>query len=286
MTLIKVDDYEITEQEFCSELFTLCRDKGIEKPDHKTIEEAVNNLVEGFIVLKEARAKGVEVTEDEVEKELLDLMVGFDSPDQYNEFLEFLKTSPEIVEKHLQDKLIIRKFLNANHDMYCTCSEEKLRLFYEENIDSFRLKEVIRVSHILIKPEMGMEKAVQVRSNIKTPEDFSRVVGCCSDCPSCSQAGDLGYIQKGKMVPEFDRAAFSLDVNEISKPIATEYGFHIIMLTDKKKEITLPFDQVKDLLKKRLCKIENEIETIEMIQELKMKAAIFVSDDIWLYANE
>lgn len=286
MTLIRIDNYEVTEQEFVSELYKICSDRGIYNPDRNAVEKAVNNLIEGLLVLNEARKKDIQVKEDEVEKELLDLMTEFETPEKYNEFLEYLKSSPEVVKNHLRDKLTIRKFLESNHDKYCSCNEEKLKSFYENNIESFKIQDVIRASHILIKPEMGIAKALKVRSNIKTPEDFNRVVGCCSDCPSCSQAGDLGYIQKGKMVPEFDEAAFGLEINEISEPVETDYGYHIIMVTDKKKEVILPFEQVKNTLKKRLCKIENELETLEMIQELKDEASIYISDEVWQYSEE
>lgn len=281
MVLIKVNDYEVTEQEFVSEVYKLCSDRGVEQPDREIIEKAANNLIDGFIVLDEARKQNITVEDDDVEKEMLNLMMTFESPDKYNDYLQVLKSSPALLKEHLRNKLLINRYICSHFDKCCGCDEESLRKFYEDNIELFFVDELIRVSHILIKPEMGIEKALQVREKIKTEEDFNRVVSCCSNCPSCSQAGDLGYISKGKMVTQFEEVAFKLGIKEISQPVETVHGYHIIMLTDRKRGVTLPFKEVKETLKKRLIQIEKELGTVKLIEELKEKAEIYISDEVW-----
>lgn len=286
MVLVKVNQYEIGEQEFLAEVSKLCGNKGLSHPDENIINNAVKNLIEGYLVLNEALKSSIAVTEDEVEQEMIDYMMQFKDKEKYQEDLEGIKITNDQLKKHLKNRILIGKYLKAKVQHPQIPNDEQLRRFYQENIKAFKVKEVVRVSHILIKPEMGLEKAKEVRAKLKTPHDFFETVSCCSDCPSCLQAGDLGYIVKGKMVAEFDEVAFNLDLHEISQPVATKFGYHIIMLTDRKKGLTLPFEEIKDLLKKRLQDIEYELEVVRHINELREKADIFVSDEIWSFFQE
>ena len=114
----------------------------------------------------------------------------------------------------------------------------------------------------------------EIRERIKTPEDFKKEAKQCSECPSCCNEGKLDYILRGKMVKEFDEVAFSLDINEISGPVKTEFGYHIIMVTDKKAKTTAKFDKVKETLRKRLKQIDCELKLIRHLRKLRAAAKI------------
>ncbi len=88
----------------------------------------------------------------------------------------------------------------------------------------------VRASHILVKTE---EEAKNLKQEIEQGKSFADVAMEVSLCPSGQDGGDLGYFGKGMMVKEFEDAAFSMNVGQISDPIKTQFGWHLIQLTDK-----------------------------------------------------
>jgi len=88
----------------------------------------------------------------------------------------------------------------------------------------------IRASHILVKTE---EEANELYNEIKNGKDFAGIAQEKSLCPSGQNGGDLGFFGKGMMVKPFEDAAFALEVGEISQPVQTQFGWHLIKLTDK-----------------------------------------------------
>lgn len=89
----------------------------------------------------------------------------------------------------------------------------------------------VKASHLLVESQ---EEAEQCRKEILGGKSFSEVAKAVSKCPSSSKGGDLGYFTKGRMVPQFERAAFELEVGEVSEPVQTQFGWHLITVTDKR----------------------------------------------------
>ncbi len=89
----------------------------------------------------------------------------------------------------------------------------------------------VKASHLLVATE---EEANKLREEIMSGKAFADVAAEVSICPSGANGGDLGYFCRGEMVKEFEDAAFSMEVDEISMPIKTDFGYHLIKLTDKK----------------------------------------------------
>ena len=87
----------------------------------------------------------------------------------------------------------------------------------------------VRVSHILVQKQ---SQAIDLLNKIKAGEDFSKLAKENSLCPSRKRGGDLGYFGKGQMVKEFEQAAFNLEIGQISEPVRTQFGYHIIKRID------------------------------------------------------
>ena len=93
---------------------------------------------------------------------------------------------------------------------------------------------------------------------------------------SASQGGDLSYFARGQMVPEFDKAAFTLKTGDVSDVVTTQYGYHIIKVTDHKQESTVPLEQVNDRVKQFLTGQKKQEKADQFIAGLKQKAKIEV----------
>ncbi len=89
----------------------------------------------------------------------------------------------------------------------------------------------VRASHILVKTE---EEALKLKKEIENGKSFAQTAKEVSLCPSGQNGGDLGYFTKGQMVKPFEDAVFSMETGEISNPVQTQFGYHLIQLTDKK----------------------------------------------------
>lgn len=105
-----------------------------------------------------------------------------------------------------------------------------IKLILGRNIGVVIMSVEIRASHILVKTE---EEAKKLYDEIQNGKDFAQAAQEVSLCPSGQNGGDLGFFGKGMMVKPFEDAAFALEIGEISEPVQTQFGWHLIKLTDK-----------------------------------------------------
>ncbi len=136
-------------------------------------------------------------------------------------------------------------------------SEDQLRQMYDQQVERFRVPERAHVRHILIKtvdrpasevPSL-QKKAEELLAKLKGGADFAELAKKNSEDPgSAEKGGDLGWITRGQTVPEFEKAAFSLNLKELSGLIKTEYGFHIIQVLEREQARVRPFAEVRSEL--------------------------------------
>lgn len=175
---------------------------------------------------------------------------------------EYLDMVEDAKEKMLKSYMI-SKFM-----MQVTVSDEEVKAFYDENPKMFIAPDSIRASHILLPAEQqAIDILKEIKDGVKTFEQAAREY---SICPSREKGGDLGYFSKGKMVPQFEDAAFAMEVGTISeKPVKTDFGYHIIKVTDSKKSETIPYDIVKDSAKNYLLGEKQNRAFLNHVDELK-----------------
>jgi len=136
--------------------------------------------------------------------------------------------------------------------------EGDVRRAYDDNIDQYSTPEQIRASHILLKTEGKDDAAVKAKiedllKQAKAGADFGELAKKYSEDESnAKNGGDLDYFGRGKMVPEFDAVAFTLQPGQISDVVKTQFGYHIIKLTDKKPGTTRSFDELRPQLTDQL----------------------------------
>ncbi len=148
---------------------------------------------------------------------------------------------------------------------------------YEDNQQQYSTPEQVRASHILLKTEGKDEAAVQKRAEAllaraRSGADFAALATQNSeDDASKVKGGDLDYFGKGQMVPEFDKVAFSLPPGQISDLVKTQYGFHIIKVTDKKAAVTKPLAEVRAQIEDQLKWERAQTEAQRMADDLASK---------------
>jgi peptidyl-prolyl cis-trans isomerase C len=145
-------------------------------------------------------------------------------------------------------------------------SEEEMKDFYEQNQDRFEKGEEVTASHILVKTE---DEAKAARERVVGGEAFGDVAQDVSTCPSKERGGDLGAFSKGRMVPEFEQVAFDMEVDEISEPVKTQFGYHIIKVTDKSDASKLSYDETKGEIRQRLTVEKQNKVYLDKVEALK-----------------
>ena len=142
--------------------------------------------------------------------------------------------------------------------------------FYRQNIEQYTTPEQVRASHILLNTEGKDEAAVKARAEailkqVRSGADFGALAKKHSeDEVSAAQAGDLDYFGRGRMVKEFEDVAFSLEPGQVSDLVKSQFGFHIIKVTDKKAASTRPFDEVKEQIADQLASERAQAQATEM----------------------
>ena len=141
----------------------------------------------------------------------------------------------------LRNKLLMG--FGLQEETKAAVTDEALRQTYEEAIKSMGGQEEVRARHILVETE---DEAKAILEQIKGGADFATLAKEKSKDPGGSEGGDLGYFTKDQMVPEFAETAFKLDKGQLSDPVKSQFGWHVIRVDDKRERPIPPFDQVKD----------------------------------------
>ena len=173
-------------------------------------------------------------------------------------------------------KIIIAKFVKTEVDDKVEVSENEMKAFYDEHKDEFKMPQMWRACHILLASEGEAKDILSELSKGGSFEDIARVKSI--DATS-SRGGDVGYFRKAQVVPEFENACLSLNVGQISPIVHTQFGYHIIKLTDKKDEALEPYESVRPKIENVLkLKKRNEMFD-ELVVSLKEKYRVRVEDD-------
>lgn len=147
-------------------------------------------------------------------------------------------------------------------------TDDEVKKFYDEHKNEFVSGESVEASHILVDSE---EKAKNLLADIKSGAiSFAEAAKANSSCPSAEQGGSLGKFTRGQMVPEFDTAAFSMNVGDISEPIKTQFGYHLIHLTAKNEASEIPFEQIRENLVQKVLMDKQQAAYSSKLNQLKL----------------
>lgn len=153
-------------------------------------------------------------------------------------------------------------------------SSEDAEKFYNENIDKFALEETVSVKHILVESESLAEMIFNDINDGKIT--FEDAAFKYSICPSKENGGELGYLKHGMMAAEFEKAAFSLPLNQLSNSVKTQFGYHILIVTDKTAPDIIPFNEVKSKIKENLIALKQQEIYEAKLNELKDKYSVTI----------
>jgi peptidyl-prolyl cis-trans isomerase C len=172
---------------------------------------------------------------------------------------------------------LIGKLLEKEIESKTKVSDQDVKDYYEKHKSELASVSQIRASHILLKTE---EEARKILERLKKGEDFAKIARKISIDPgSAKNGGDLGFFSAGQMVPEFEAAAVKLKPGEISKPVKTKFGYHIIKVTDKKLGKPVEFEKVKNYISQHLSAEKQKGAFDSYMEELKKKYTVEINKE-------
>jgi len=218
----------------------------LQAPDRK--RQFVENMILNELLYAEGQKQGYDKDED-IERQVNDL------------------------RRRLVVQRVVREFQKPPE-----VTDEQAKKYYDDNPNLYSSTQ-IRASHILVKDEA---QAKEIRDQVKAdPSKFAEIAKEKStDKTSGAKGGDLGMFGQGRMVPEFERAAFALKPNEISDVVKTQYGYHIILVVERKEGERRPFDQVKEQIKATLRNKAIQEQQDKRYGDLKAAANVKIDDKV------
>lgn len=185
------------------------------------------------------------------------------------------KNKLDIEEEFVKELEIVKNNMLKNYAMHkifekVSVSEDEIKNYYEENKDTLFSPVTYTASHILLESE---EMADKVLDQINDGLDFKEAAKKFSLDPTKDNGGSLGSFPKGVMVKEFQEGLDKLKIGQISKPIKTQFGYHIIKL-DNKMDSSNTYDDIKDKVKSTYEMVKRQEKYIEKIKDLTKKAEI------------
>lgn len=246
-------------------------------------KEAVEKLIDKELEYQEAKRRGITADKEAIKERIEEVKKRFPSEKEFRKTLKKNDLTVAKYEERVRKELIIEEIVSAEVEKKASVSDDEVKAYYEKNKERAKEPEKIRVRHIVIMfdPSKGSEdmeraraKAEEILKMAKSGEDFAALAREYSEDSYKDKGGDLGYVTRGSMYPEIEKAAFSLKLGEIMGPVETKYGFYLIKVEDRKPERTFSFDEVKEVLKKVLEGRKKEERSKEWIASLREKAKI------------
>ena len=246
---------------------------------------AYNQLLQELIMdkLVAGAAAGEKVTDADVDAEIAKIKKQFPDEKIFEEQLKQAGQTPEKLKENLrtmlQQQLWMKSQVTASD-----VTEAQAQSFYDSNTKEFEQPETVKASHILfmLKPDATeadvtkqKDAATKAAERATKGEDFAGLAKELSEEPGAKEsAGDLGFFTKDRMVPEFANAAFSQKIGDISQPVRSQFGWHVIKVTETKPAGTVPFPEVKDQITAYL-KSNSQREAVQaVLKKLKESAKI------------
>lgn len=242
-------DLENACQGFSMEQYRKTMDQLSAEELHEAEAFALEKLVARELIFQAALARGFVADERTVESERQKIIANFPSEEEFITTLGKAGLDPGDYLRMLRQDVTVNQISEQQLKDIPEPEESAVADFYQQYPDKMKRKGRVRATHILVKSDAGsrdqaLEKINRLKSEA-TADNFAELAQKNSDCPSSTGGGDLGYFRRGDMVSQFEEVAFSQPVGEISDPVETQFGFHLVKVLDREEDQAMTLEESK-----------------------------------------
>ena len=210
-------------------------------------KQALDEIINRELMYQDALTVGIKPDKEKVNAQFEKIRQRFKSEEEYKAALEKEGIKEETLRFQIEKELLVQQLNEKKVVEASRVGEEQLKNYYDKNTAQFKQPESVKVRIISTKDE---QKAKDVQAKIKAGDDFGELAYDFSEDSYRVKSGDVGYIHKGRMLPDIETAAFTLKAGEVSDLIHTEDTWFLVKVEDKKPEQQLSFEEVKEKLKR------------------------------------
>ena len=223
----------------------------------------LDQLIMDTLLVEAAEKEGITTTDEILAEELQNFKSYMDTEEEYKKFLEGYGMTEDYLKESLRKEYLINHYLQIKIEELKPTDEELQTLF-----NDLKMNQKVRASHILVETE---EEAKAVKDRINKGESFEDLAKELSKDPgSGANGGDLDYFNYVDMVQPFSEAAFAMEIGEVSEPVKSDFGYHVIKVTDK----TVDNEVTVETEKTALTEYYKSFKYEELLEKLKNEANI------------
>ncbi|MFC1621521.1 peptidylprolyl isomerase [Candidatus Omnitrophota bacterium] len=245
--------------------------------------QILEELISAELLYQESKKSDLGNLNNKVNEQFENIKSGFASEKEFKDVLKERGVSEKELKEDIKKGLYIKAFLDSDVYAGVAVSEQDKQQEYEKNKDKLNIAEQVRASHILIAAKQDASDEVknsakakieELRKRVLLGEDFAALAKANSQDGSAQNGGDLGYFGRGAMVKPFEDAAFGLEIGQTSQVVETQFGYHILKLTDKQAARTLSYEEIKPDIERFLLNQRKGEVLQKFVTGLRNKAKI------------
>ncbi len=246
-------------------------------------KDILEELISAELLYQESKKAGLGDLKKEVNEQFENIKKGFKSEDDFKKLLKDRGITEKDLKEDVEKGVYIKTYLDKSVYLGIMISEDDKKQEFERVKDKLDVPEQVKASHILVRAtqdasdadkESARAKIDELRKRALAGEDFAKLAQENSEDGSAYKGGDLDYFRRGMMVQPFEDAAFGLEVGQISDIVETQFGYHIIKLTDKQPSRKLSYEEVEEGLTRFLIDQKKAQKLGQFVTELRNKAKI------------
>jgi foldase protein PrsA len=240
--------------------------------DSAASKQVLNTIVQGMLIDQYAKDNNIVISQADIDKKEAEIKSKYPA----GQFEQILKAQ-NLTEKDVQDILRQQLVLEAAVGKNVKITDAQIKDYFDKNHQTLDKPEQVRAKHILVADP---KTAAMVEQQLKSGGDFAALAKKYSTDPSTKdKGGELGFFQKGQMVPAFQAAAFKQPIGVVGPPVKSPFGYHIIVVEERKPATTATLASAHDQIASTLRDQQDQTQIPEFLQNLRNKAKIVVFDD-------
>ncbi len=255
----------------------------IKQQEDRLRAQAREQAIGAKLLLNEAQRLDLQVPTEMIDKKLQPIIEQSGGREPFEQRLKENNITEEQLRQNMEQGCKVDVLIEKVCEGLSDPTEEEMQTFYKENQENYLQPERVAASHILVRPASDKDedrvtaesKIEGIADELKNGKDFAELAAVHSECPSGKQnGGSLGWFSRGMMVPEFENAAFAMNVGEMSDIIETQFGYHVILKTAEDEGGQASFTESQDKIRDVMRHDRRGKCLAAFVEDLKEKATI------------